>query len=375
MKTDIRDAAAVSSLRPPDVAAYLRTAGWTAQDTKPRWSIWIKDDFEALVPLDRTLTDFAPRMADILRVLEVSEDRSQLEIFNDLVTVSADIIRVRASESDNSDGTIPLGEGATIVERSIDLMAAAAMSTVSPKSYYRSRRSNEVNDYLQNLRLGQTEVGSFVLKIVSRVPPKLTTATLGAADVQDPFERKVTSTLFEGLGAARQAAQTAMTTNDFDAFSASVPNGVSANLCSAISAMGKSLGDTASLSFELSWAKTRPALVDVPRQVVFQRDFMPALREAATIFKERSPFDEFEVTGTVERLNRPDGSDIGTVVIPTEVEGRVRRVSIQLSGDDYDIAVRSHRDRIPLVCEGTLVKQGVSYTLQAPVNVHLLLEE
>ncbi len=75
-------------------------------------------------------------MGDLLRTLSMIEQRSQVEIFADLTTISADVIRVRASEPESADGTVSLVEGVMLVQEAMDMMAAAACATVAPKPLY-----------------------------------------------------------------------------------------------------------------------------------------------------------------------------------------------------------------------------------------------
>ena len=45
---------------------------------------------------------------------------------------------------------------------------------------------------------------------------------------------------------------------------------------------------------------------------------------------------------------------------------------IELSGAEHSLAVRSYKDRVPLLCRGELVKEGRSWTLKNPRDVVLL---
>jgi hypothetical protein len=119
MKASVRDKEILEALRPLELVAYLRSKGWhQIQGVEDRWATWMKDnDFEVVLPLVRDLGDFALRMADTLRTLEAVEDRSQLEILADLFTASADIMRLRITHAEATDGTIPIEEGAQIVQR------------------------------------------------------------------------------------------------------------------------------------------------------------------------------------------------------------------------------------------------------------------
>ena len=94
MKAILRDSALIKELRPLEIAAYLRSTGWTQQSSSEgKWSIWVKDDaYEILLPLQREYRDFALRMSEALQLLEHVEQRSQLSIFNDLLAMPNDTL-------------------------------------------------------------------------------------------------------------------------------------------------------------------------------------------------------------------------------------------------------------------------------------------
>ena len=70
MNIDIRDVEAMQALRPLEVAAYLRSHGWTSREAGTgRATVWTLtvagEEYEALLPLDPSIRDFALRMGDL----------------------------------------------------------------------------------------------------------------------------------------------------------------------------------------------------------------------------------------------------------------------------------------------------------------------
>lgn len=85
MKVDIRDKQALLAIQPSIFAAHLRTKGWHEQmETGAHWGTFTYQDFEITLPLTTELRDFAIRMSEALRTLEVVEGRDQLQILADL---------------------------------------------------------------------------------------------------------------------------------------------------------------------------------------------------------------------------------------------------------------------------------------------------
>jgi len=195
MKARITDAMALSALRPLEVVSYLRSNGWTKSREKPGdWSRWLRADqegeeFEITVPLNHQFRDFAARMGDVLQVLEAFEARSQIQIFQDLLVTGADVIRLRLADAELADTSVPLDEGATFIQKAKDMVLAAACAAVNPRVYYPSRKSAQAMDYIRRARLGQTEPGSFVITIISPVPPSLAGPTGQLFELAEPYER------------------------------------------------------------------------------------------------------------------------------------------------------------------------------------------
>ena len=389
MKATIRDAGILANINPTDVAAYLRSNGWSIADSTPqRSSVWSKESgsetAELLLPLDRSLRDFTIRMGDMLSTLEAVEERSQLQIFGDLQVASADVIRLRVSDDDTSDGTVPIEEGVALVSKARDLMMAAACAAVTPRARYHSRRFDKATQYVDNLRLGQTERGSYVVTVISRVSPAITVPASSSGEevvIDEPFERQAVTTLTEAVSAARSAADAAVLTGRFEGFTGVVDAGVSANLCDAlVGLVGDPHERRRTLELSVSWSKSRPlppALASrSPSRVLLSADIMPVLFEASRYFKEIAPLDDFEIIGQVIATHRHhEHPGPGRITVEAVVEDRVRNVTIELNERDYSVALEAHRDRFPITCTGELVKSQRSLKLNNPRSFGLYQKE
>lgn len=93
--------------------------------------------------------------------------------------------------------------GLTAIGAARDLLLAAACAAVKPKPACLRRRPAEANAYLRDVRLGQAEVGTFVLALASPVSPRLLVDDVSGVD--EPFERTVMRALVSAVGAATQA--------------------------------------------------------------------------------------------------------------------------------------------------------------------------
>ncbi len=367
MKGTIQDAAILSGLRPFDIIAYLRANQWQEAQKLQKGSFWEKGDKEILLPLDGTLRDFPTRMAELMRVLEQVEQRSQFEIFEDLVLSTADVIRPRLTGV-SGDGTISLEQGTAIHEEARNLMLAAACSTIEKRSLFAKRKPEQAMDYLNHARFGMPQRGSYILTIISPVVPKLATNDMFQPD--EPFERKTVRTLAQAIHAAELACREVAVSGDIEPMKRAVANGVSANLCEALVGLYRASGEKG-LQFSFSWTPLRGIPQDVVSQSTISPDSIPFLDETARIFRETEPVDDSEALGTVFKLEHQNGEQ-GKVTIVGSVDGIPRRVTMELSGGDHQLAIRSYKEQIPLVCLGTFAREGRSWILKNPRNVRLL---
>lgn len=373
MKVAIRDIQALKSLRPLDIATYLRSKGWNESNFQASLSsTWLirhnSEEFEILLPLNNNTPDYALRISEVLKTLELVEHRSQFEIFKTIQTTSTDIIRLHLDVPD-LEGSLPIEKGVEVIQNTWDMMMAAACSVISPRQIFQSRKPNQAIEYMKKVRLGQTEQGSYVFTVLSPVSPELNlgqTRLFELTAPEIPFERKVTTTLLTGLTEMKSAAERHAVQGTFDNFESAVDHGVSANLCDSIAKLSNFDDQYKDLDINFSWSITRPIIQSIPSSVHLSSDLMPVFEEVARVFKENAPRDEFEVIGPVVKLDRPEGALTGKVTIWAPVDGLLKKIQIELPGDLYHIAVTAHDQDSKVSCYGKLIRERGRYILLNP---------
>ena len=378
MKASIQDVNILNSLRPLDVVAYLRSNQWQEIQKLERGAFWIKEtsnvSHEVLVPFDSNIRDYTIRMADILRVLEQAEGRAQFEIYEDLTTTSADIIRPRLPGV-NADGAITVEQGMKIHQEARNMMLAAACSTLEKRPLFTRRKPEQAMNYLEHALFGIPQRGSYIMKIISPVSPKLAAGKdLFGNDLEpdEPFERRTVKTLANALNAVEIACREVAAKGDIQPMKLAVARGVSANLCEAL--IGLHLGSgQKGMTFSFSWAPIRGVPPDTTSVASISSDSIPILEETVRIFRETETVESSEVIGTVNKLEH-EGEKQGKVTVFGSADGVPRSVIVELKGSDHELAIRSYRERIPISCVGELAKEGRSWILKNPRDLRLLTE-
>jgi len=378
MRATIQDAKALSVLRPLDIVAYLRSREWQEVQRLERGALWAKeishDTFEVLVPLDVTVRDFVNRMADALKSLEEAEQRSQFEIYEDLIITSADVIRPRLPGI-NADGALSIEQGVIIHEQARNLMLAAACSSIEKRPLFAKRKPEQAMNYLHHAQFGIPQRGSYIMTIISPVSPRIETGKdLFGVELEpdEPFERKTVKTLAHALHAVDIACREVATTGQIDPMRNAVERGVSANLCEAIIGMHEGTGEKG-IVFTISWAPLRGVPRDIVSNTTISVDSIPILRETARIFRETEVVESSEVIGTVNKLEHQSG-DHGKVTIFGSTDGVPRTVTTELAGKDHQNAIRSYEERIPISCVGELAREGRSWIIRNPREFRLLTD-
>ena len=317
---------------------------------------------EIIVPRTEHLGDYASVVATLIETFAEVAGQGQMVVYRSLVTADRDVVRVRAAESD--DGSVPLHDGVDFIAGCRDMLLSAACSLGEPQPVYRAGANQEAVRLVKQVRLGQTDQGSFVVTLLTPVvPPPMPDFFPDPDDRDAPIERRMTRRLVEALTAARQAAERTAA-GEADAFGEAVANGVSANLCEALARLIKPFP---TLDIGVSWARTRP--VTVPGSVVrFGRADAALLREAARSHRSRAPRRDIRLHGFVRLLKRSEADDDGTIGLTTEIDGQQKSVKAVLEQLDYERAVKAHGDRALVVLAGDLERLGERWRL---LNAHL----
>lgn len=357
-------------VEPGDVAAYAKASGWDLIEERPgKASFWRlpKDrgeDVELVLPLSKNLGDYYPRLSDAVALLADVDKLTPQQVVDGIRARFEDVFRTRLIRADAGDGTVPLHDGAEAIAKIADLFEAAAVTAVRKTPAYQ-KPPVEARKFLSTARLGQTEIGSYVVTVHSRLPKQ--------RDLEHPvpFERDVLVTLATALAAAKAAVSAS---DSPAAFTQSVGKGVSANLCRALFSLG-CRPEVSQLEFNVNWATAEPASPDVPRRVVFTQPAFPTLRAAAKYLSRIEPEAEFTVVGTVRRLEKEDPTlldEPGSIAIMGNVHGEIHPITVKLKAPEYIEAIHAHEQGRVVRVVGTLRQDGDRFRLENPRDFRIM---
>lgn len=381
MKVSLKDPEILMAISPIELAAYLRSTGWEEEhEHGSRASIWTRSngstESQILLPLDKSLRDYTLRISTAIAVLEDVENRSQLSIISDLGLTSADVIRIPINYNAAGDGTMSIEDGMSCLEDMRNLILASACSTIKPRAIHPTRKPDRASEYIKRVRLGQTERGSYVFTIISKVPPQITADQSGQLFPlqEEPFERKVTKTLAHALHSVRLIALRAAATGTLENFQEAIEHGVSANLCDALVSLGSKMDPSKGMPIRFSWAPTRPLHDEIPSQILLSQDLLPFIEGASQVMKTTSPDTEIETTGYVIALQREEADSVGRIQVVDLESERPRKIHIDLPQHLYTLALSAHSEGRKIKCSGDLVKEGRNFVLRNPTGFRIIEE-
>ncbi|MBY5330947.1 hypothetical protein [Rhizobium leguminosarum] len=375
MKAIIIDPDVLASVTPSAIISYAMTEGWTRAGGYGEHSdIYVKDKGpELIIPGTAQLGDYSQVVAEVINELARYEKRSELQVFRDLVGSDRDVVRVRAPEADG-DGSVQIDAGVNIFSQAREILLSAACSANEPRPAYRTGKNKEAIAYMNRVRLGQTEHGSFVVTLFAPVPPSLEQPKqpdFWPTPAEEPFDRLVTRFLADGVQAAHKAAEQVVRGDGITAFTNAIQKGVSANLCEALSGL---IDAGQGLDVSVTWSRTRPT-PEARRQIIFGRSESEVLREAARVLRLQEPRPDERLEGYVVGAGRRIEDDDGQVTLKTFIDGRPVSVKTKLPAEIYTLALTAHDDKNPVMVTGDLRRDGQRWRLDNPRNLEVLSED
>ncbi|WAD26728.1 hypothetical protein OS670_20395 [Pseudomonadaceae bacterium T75] len=364
----------VKDIIPVRLELYLLSTGWIENGSiSDKAKVWHRPeeknfDLEILQPVNEDLKDYSQRLYEAIHNLSEYENRSPLKVISDLKNFDSDIVKIRVISPDVDGGAIPIDDGVLLFEKAKELLVSSTLSTFKKKRFFSGSWPAVVKEFMNTLRFGQTERGSYIVNVIAPVS-HFSEKELPEADCS--ITRSISNNLARSLGATMVALENYEKTNDLISFEGAVSSGVSANLCDAIIGMsGSSKSRDVEISIEL--AALEKDSQEIIRKHRFTSSHIPILSTASEYYKGNFVIKNYEASGLVIRMDHEPAEDYGVIRVTSTVNGTDKNISIQLSLDDYWEAVKAHKPRLPVVCQGDLHVTPRSAFLADPRNFRVI---
>lgn len=325
--------------------AYLLTKQWF-EDGKIRGvaTIWHRSevehqDIEIILPF-LSAKDYRKRLREAVHNVALFEKRDFADVLNEIQQLFSDVITVRVIHADTASGTIPINDGVLLISKAKELLQSAAQSIFSKRKQFSGRLPNEVTSYFDKLLLGQTEIGSYVVNVIA--PAQNQVGNVEDTSVGGDFNiaQAITRNLASGLEALSVASTDFERYGEFKVFDTAIQSGASSNMCDAL--LGFS-GEKHNRTFEITiTSAASPMFGSDQKKFHFDAQHVETLQKAAEYYKDEYVLSQRTLTGHILKLSRPKDETSGTIILQSRVADVERNVQVELSGDDYHLAVLAH---------------------------------
>ena len=373
MIVQIRDRDALSTISIVSLRAYLNSRGWTNAGVwgERAITVFAKEHdgrtWEVLVPHRDTIGGYAENMAESVAVLAAVEERSELDVFNDLEAAGADVIRVRSANG-LADKPLSLRQSAGMLNGAYRMLEAGARSAERPRAVYRSKMSADVAAYLDSVRPLPGYSQGYALTLHSPVQAGFDRQQDLGDNFYTPFSRRVTAKLAEGLRLANAALDIAVAGDTLEPFRATIGSGVSANLCESVAELAK---QGAGISIDFDWASVRPFKgPESPFQ--FSSDSANILLEAAKVFRRRETSYGEQVAGLIVRFDKAPPEFDGKATIAAVWDGEMAQMDVEFERPTYDMVIEAFTGRQEVSLDADVHPAGNGYELRNPRNLTVL---
>lgn len=354
-----------------DLRDYLTARLWTAIPSRLGHVAIFRSPgagaAEIQIPLDPGLADYADALALAARRVSSFEGRPLEQLLRDLLQPRSDTIRYALTGAATETGTVGLLAGLSLVQGALKTLLASACSVQRPRRFHPRMTLADAEGYVRACRLGQTEIGSYVLTIDA---PLDIHAQLDATEV--PFGRRATTYLLASTAHLAQSVRRGEASRILDE-STDAPL-VSVNLCEALVEMMPP-DESADLQLTSAWSPLLPAPTTVPPAVRFDRTMFEPIEHLARQLRPSHGAETAKFVGKVVELSgapNAAGQLEGDVVLQVQADDQLLKARVTLGVDDYANAGAAHLSQQYVAVHGQLHRGRRTHTLKNATNFTVL---
>lgn len=346
----------------PLLQQYLEQQGWHKVKENDVLSIWNKVENPSLAALLR-LPNITSHATDNVEFTLIAL-RKLADYLNSSVTLIVQAIydskpvaqlgqiSIRVIADDVKNGQIAFHDGIELFKSTKRLVENFAKSTWKKSAQFSSYKPDNVLEFMNTVKLGQTQQGSYVVNVY--YPIEQPTVSDEALLPTTSFSELVSQNMASGLAALSSYLSgennAPKSAGDF------VQKGISTNLCGTlISLSGKNRHRDVEVTLHASHKQEENQIFLLPKNKVKR---IASISEQ--LAKDEYWLENFTLVGKViERHSLSGGiEEGGRITVKAEIFGKGRNIHIELCPEDYKLANKATNSGKPLHLIGKLyVKQ------------------
>lgn len=358
---------------------FLLKLNWVkANDLNEYYNVWHSPIIdgkqeELVVPITREVFRLERNLDTIIKTLMSFYDKREYQILDDFENSVKDQVKFRVKSEMTEDGYIPLIEGVQLLENTKEMLIASFLSVNNKKKNFTGPHPETVNEAIKNIKMGQTEEGSFIINIYlpndyyENGQPSL------LEEESDSFTRKALTIMEQASTELITKAETFEEhNNDLSIFDDSYLLGVSSNFCSAISEISSNGQNDVEIEIVLNNKINDKEDI---RRIEIKKEIIPIIDTVKEYYKKDLTTENCVLIGYVTKLHQEVDESKGDITLTCLIEEKVKKVKIELNETFYTIAQEAHRNKSYLRCVGTLNVNGRVTTLTNITEVLIISED
>jgi hypothetical protein len=342
------------------LTGYLTQKKWKKIKEHGNWQVWQLAENKIRVAVHEEYSDFHACVSRVIEELQNIEERDKLNIIEDILNIKQDVIKIKIKDPSTTRGTVPLKKMIPFFESTNGVIKSSAYTVDEKKAYFANSTKNAKQYIDHSLEFGQTERGSFIVKIISSFEkdPEEDNRLL-----DEPFERKVLLNLAENVKEANETAEKCFEENNKLAVFDSVKKGLSSNFYTALGEMTNQVSKE-NVIFSFSWSPFVKGLKELPKKVEVESKYSDFFKEAGELLRESEKEEDVLVCGFVTGLHRDEDEETGEVIVKDKNLKKNVHLTLSEKEGDYDLAVKAHYEKNLFTCKGALKKEGKKNVLK-----------
>ena len=337
-----------------DIRDYAISQKWTLVKEALNDGLFVlnspyNDYMQLVFPKDELATSFQEMAWISMNKLAKLNNFPFQKIVEEIREVNDDVICLRYFSDNKNVNSISFEEAFEAISATRQMLQSAASSVVAPALSHPKLNRKEAQELIKKTRFRHTEEGSFILKI-SHPCEIISTNTLFGKQYEKPLSRRAFEIVNIAAVKISNAIEADAVSNLFNEEKNSKEPVISFNFCDSLS---KLFDEEREIPFQFifNWSKSslqKIPQLNIPNRVVFPYSNKSKIEAVKAYFEppKRDFLENETFIGTIDTLDGDVGEDErrkGFVTLTTFYNNETFKSKINLSPDEYQIAIDAHR--------------------------------
>jgi hypothetical protein len=381
------DTITAASVDAAHLTLLLSRHGWTMRGGQDRvYSKWVIPEAPdwarraLIVPLDPARGDYTELMREAVNTLSrlAAADLEPARSVITALVAPGDEIRFVKNVPVRGSGAIPWARGEEVFAAARASLVAAAKARLSRRAYYGNAHGRFANRFMDDVLMGQTDIGSFVVTAYAppdeRFPERTAPTVHGRAAADLGYTgREITEMLASGVRRAQEASSAYRVDEAPQVFEEAVQEGVSRELVEALARLAAG-GEGAEVRIEWAPQAQLPLLGESapppPMAVHLTPEDARTFERVAPYLATLEPTAYVRLIGWVSLVSRPSRRQSGVVRLRVVQGSEARSVQVRLTANQYELAAGAVTRDQGIAVSGRLEKEGNRYWLYDVTDIH-----